>query len=179
MDESRGRADPRHDSRPGTGATVHIRAPGTKRTVAIGAAVLLACAAGLGLWLRRPLPLPRIVGIETGDERWSAKSWFWERMESQFTSTKICPGGLTIAQVSSERRRGGSTGCRFLCGNPALSDVSSDGSELLAAQNRDRALDAPFMSLPMPAGSAAAAERRYGARRFLDGEWEAGFRQGQ
>jgi eukaryotic-like serine/threonine-protein kinase len=164
-----GESERRPDLRATTGgapaARSTSRAPGAKRTLTIVAAVLLACAAGLGLWLRRPLPLPRIVGSKQVTNDGLPKA-FLGTDGSRIYFDENPPGRFTIAEVSSGG--GEAVEVQIPMRNPGLSDVSNDGSELLLTESGP-GLDAGFWSLPMPAGSP----RRLSDVMGHDGSWTA------
>jgi eukaryotic-like serine/threonine-protein kinase len=131
----------------------------------LGAAVLATCALGLGLWLRGPLPPPRIVGSKqiTNDGLPKAylgtdgnRIYFDENPPGRFTVAEVSGGGGQAVEVQIPLR------------NPGLADVCSDGSELLLTESGP-GLDAPFWSLPMPAGSPRQLSDIMGH----DGSWTA------
>ncbi len=130
--------------------------------VAVG---LLAFAVGSGLWLRRPLAGPHIVGSKqiTNDGLPKAflgtdgnRIYFDENPPGRFTVAEVSSGGGEAVEVQIPLR------------NPGLADVSSDGSELLLTESGP-GVDAAFWSLPMPAGSP----RRLSDVMGHDGSWTA------
>jgi Tol biopolymer transport system component len=119
------------------------------RWVALAAAVAagLALAAAVFL-LRSPLPAPRITGSRqlTND---GLQKMTLTSDGGRLYLTESSGTNQSIAQVSVN---GGEVGpLNVPLSNPAVSDISSDGSELLIAQSSAKAL--PLWSLPLPAGS--------------------------
>jgi eukaryotic-like serine/threonine-protein kinase len=140
-------------------------APARRRTFAIAVAVLLALAVGSGLWLRRPLPPPRIVGSKQITNDGLPKA-FLGTDGNRIYFDESPPGRFTVAEVSSGG--GEAVEVQIPLRNPGLADVSSDGSELLLTESGPGA-DVPFWSLPMPAGSP----RRLSDIMGHDGTWTA------
>lgn len=113
------------------------------------AAALIVSIAGLALWLRMPLPSPRIIASKqiTSDALPKA---FLETDGNRLYFNEAPPGRFIIAQVASSG--GQAIPIEGPPGDPGLSDVSADGSELLLNFSGPR-LDQPLMLMPLPAGS--------------------------
>jgi serine/threonine protein kinase/Tol biopolymer transport system component len=110
---------------------------------------LVVCAAWLGLWLRAPLPPPRILGSKQITNDGLPKLNLLTDGNRLYI-TENAPSHLTIAQVSVN---GGETApFDIALDNPILSDISPDRSELLVTQPTGSA-DHLFWSVPIPAGS--------------------------
>ncbi len=112
--------------------------------VAIGAVLLW-------LWMRSPLPPPKIVGSKqiTSD---GVQKYGLVTDGNRIYFTENSPTGYGIAQVSSG---GGETAAIELpFANPAVTDVSPERSELLVEQNTtDPSFDGFYWSVPVPGGS--------------------------
>jgi WD40 repeat protein len=114
-------------------------------------AAILAVVAGvalLGFWLRSPLPPPRIVGSkQITNDGLPKSSLLTDGNRIYFTESP--PSGLSISQVSST---GGDVALVDVpLANPVSAGMSAEQSELLVTQAAQ--LDAPFWSIPVPAGS--------------------------
>jgi eukaryotic-like serine/threonine-protein kinase len=110
---------------------------------------LVVCAALLGLWLRAPLPPPRILGSKQVTNDGLPKLNLLTDGNRLYI-TENAPSRLTISQVSVN---GGETApFDVSLDNPILSDISPDRSELLVTQP-SASPDHLFWSMSIPAGS--------------------------
>jgi serine/threonine protein kinase/Tol biopolymer transport system component len=116
-----------------------------------GAVALLMCAAALALWLRQPLPPPRVVGSKQITSDGFPKFSFMIQ-GSRLYMNEAPPNRFgAIAQVSAG---GGQAAMLDLpIENLFLSSVSQDGSELLVTSTAAPGTDRPLWSIPIPAGS--------------------------
>jgi serine/threonine protein kinase/Tol biopolymer transport system component len=146
---------------PSLGSTAAMR----NRIFGIGAALLVVCAIGLGMWLRGPLPPPRIVGSKQITNDGLPKA-FLGTDGNRIYFDESPPGRFTVAEVSSGG--GEAVEVQIPLRNPGLADVSRDGSELLLTESGP-GVDAPFWSMPVPAGSP----RRLSDIMGHDGAWTA------
>lgn len=105
----------------------------------------LAVSASLFVWLRPPLPPPRILGSKqiTNDGLQKlnlvtdgSRIYFMESSGSRQFAAQVSTAGGQVAPIEATN---------------FIADVSSDGSELLALGARVK--DNSFFSLPLPAGS--------------------------
>ena len=156
----------------GTGGTAAASAEGAGirggvvKWVAIAAGLVVV--AGLGIWLRTPLPPPTVTGSRAitndGEQKFGlltdgSRIYFGESAAD-----------FSIAQVSGA---GGETGKLDVpIANPVLLDISHDQSELLVGQATitEGAFfrnGGPYWSVPMPAGSP----RRLGEAIGRDAVW--------
>lgn len=127
------------------------RSPGVRLWLKWGALALLLCVvvATIGLFLRAPLPPPRIVGSKQITNDGIPKSNLVSDGARIYFS-EILPGRFNIAQVAST---GGETASLPIAiPDPILADISPDASELLILQAAQFE-ESPFWSLPLPAGS--------------------------
>ena len=140
--------------------------PKPKRTVRwpLWAAILaiVACAALLAVWLRAPLPPPRLLGSKqiTNDGlpkfrllTDGSRIYFSENPPTRDSVAQVSSGGGEVATVD------------IPFANPMVADISPEQSELLITQNMQ--FEAPYWSLPVPAGSP----RRLGAITARDATW--------
>jgi serine/threonine protein kinase/Tol biopolymer transport system component len=122
----------------------HWREWGALTGVVIGAVLL-------GLWMRSPLPPPRIIGSKQITSDGISKGGLLTD-GNRLYFTEFSQTGMSIAQVSNG---GGETAAIQLpFTNPAVTDVSSERSELLVQQNTTvPAPDGFCWTVPVPAGS--------------------------
>jgi len=114
---------------------------------AVPAAVLMIVA--LALWLRTPLPPPRLFGSKQITNDGIPKSNLVTDGARIYFS-EILPGRFDIAQVAST---GGETAVLPIAvPDPVLADISPDASELLILEAAEFE-EGPLWSLPLPAGS--------------------------
>jgi eukaryotic-like serine/threonine-protein kinase len=127
---------------------------------AILAVVISAAIAGV--WLRSPLPPPRIVGSkQITNDGLPKLSMVSDGNRIYFTENP--PARFSIAQVSSA---GGETAAIDVpLDNPVVADVSAERSELLITQAGYG--DLSYWAMPVPAGSA----RRLGDLLGHDATW--------
>ena len=114
------------------------------------AAVLVAVAIPVGIWLRTPLPPPKILRYTqlTKDRQRKFPPLLTDGNRLYFITPKTV--GWTVAQVSIS---GGETASvESHLDDVALADISPNGSELLISP-ADVASDGPLYVLPLPAGS--------------------------
>src|SRR6201987_3415984 len=135
---------------PGAAATPQAGSPSPARWLKFSALpALVVCAVLLGLWLRAPLPPPRILGSKqiTNDGLPKLKLL---SDGNRLYMTENPPARLMISQVSVN---GGETALVDVAlDNPLLSDISPDRSELLVTQP-SASVDHLFWSIAIPAGS--------------------------
>ncbi|HTT22161.1 MAG TPA: winged helix-turn-helix domain-containing protein [Candidatus Sulfotelmatobacter sp.] len=130
-----------------------------QKWILAGVAVMVfVVAAVVGVWLSWPLPPPRVVGSKqiTNDGLYK----YWPVTDgNRVYITEFLAGSNVIAQVSSA---GGETAEINvpLSSPPFLSDVSSDGSELLLGTGGF--YDGPWWSMPLPAGTPRPLENVIG-----------------
>jgi eukaryotic-like serine/threonine-protein kinase len=129
-----------------------------------GLAAILVVLAGLALWLRAPLPPPRILGAKqiTND---GLPKFDLVTDGNRIYFMENPPARYTIAQVSANGGETAPVAVPFE--NPILLDLSADQSELLVAQSMMGASSSPLWSLPLPAGSP----RRLGEILARGGGW--------
>jgi len=131
-------------------ATLAPTKPQTPARRAIWVAILAVVAgvALLGFWLRSPLPPPRIVGSKQITNDGLPKSslltdgnriYFTENPPSRFSISQVSSTGGDVALVDVP------------LANPVGAGISAEQSELLVSQAAQ--FDAPFWSMPVPAGS--------------------------
>jgi serine/threonine protein kinase len=129
-----------------------------------GLAAILVVLAGLALWLRAPLPPPRILGAKQitndGLPKFDLvtdgnRLYFMENPPARYTISQVSVNGGETAPLAVPFE------------NAILLDVSADQSELLVAQPTMGATSSPLWSLPLPAGSP----RRLGEILARDGSW--------
>lgn len=161
-DERQGR---RHDSSTGErGGSTQTGDPKIRfaRTLWSAAALLVVALAGLLWWMRMPLPAPRIIGSKQITNDGLPKNslatdgnriYFNENPPGRFIVSQVASGGGQVAPLD------------IPLDNPALNDVSKDGSELLLSMAGPA--EGPFMSMPLPAGSP----RRLGSLMGHHGTW--------
>src|SRR5580704_16817792 len=127
-------------------------------------AAMLIVQAGLALWLRAPLPPPRILGAKQITNDGLPK---FELMTdgNRLYFMENPPARYTIAQVSVNGGETAPVAVPFE--NPILQDVSADQSELLVVQPGMSNEGSPLWSLPLPAGSP----RRVGEILARGGGW--------
>ena len=133
-------------------SVVNLAPPAVARSTAwlkwIGIAAALVIAAPLALWLRAPLPPPRILGSKQITSDGLAKINIVTD-GSRLYVTEAPPSKYSIVQVSAS---GGETApVQVPFENPIAVDVSSDQSELLVAQSTH--FNGPMWAMPVPAGS--------------------------
>jgi Tol biopolymer transport system component/predicted Ser/Thr protein kinase len=127
-------------------AVTSVRSPRWLKWSAVP--VVLIVVALLALWLRAPLPPPRILGskpitsdglpklnIVTDGNR----LYFTENPPARFSIAQVSVGGGETAPIDAPLE------------NPIVADVSRERSELLVTQSSPN--EAPLWSLPVPAGS--------------------------
>jgi eukaryotic-like serine/threonine-protein kinase len=116
------------------------------KRAAIAAVVVIITA--LAFWLRAPVPPPRITGAkQITNDGLPKLNLVTDGNRLYFTENP--PARLRIAQVSSG---GGETApIDVPFDNPVVTDVSTERSELLIAQNWT--FVSPYWSMPVPAGS--------------------------
>jgi serine/threonine protein kinase len=123
---------------------------------------VVAAVALLGFWLRSPLPPPRIVGSKQITNDGLPKSslltdgnriYFTENPPSHFSISQVSSTGGDVALVDVPLV------------NPVGAGMSAEQSELLVTQAAQ--FDAPFWSVPVPAGSP----RRLGDLMGHAGVW--------
>ncbi len=125
-------------------------------------AVLPVVVGGVGLWLRPPLPAPKIVGAKQITSDGMPKFGFVSDGNRLYIS-EYTASGQVQAQVSVS---GGETGrLEIPIEDGSTIDVSPDRSELLVIQGSPT--DSPYWSLPIPAGSP----RRLGEIRGTGATW--------
>jgi serine/threonine protein kinase len=130
--------------------------------VAIAATLLVL--AGLALWLRAPLPPPRITGVkQITNDGLPKMSLVTDGSRLYFTENP--PTRYAIAQVSVNGGETATVDTPFE--NPFVNDISLERSELLVAQEQTGNFSSPLWSVPIPAGSP----RRLGAREAFDSVW--------
>jgi eukaryotic-like serine/threonine-protein kinase len=109
---------------------------------------VVASAALLAVWLRAPLPPPRIMGSKqiTSD---SLPKRYMATDGNRIYFTEAPPTRNMIVQVSAAGGQVAAVDVPFE--NPLVADISPDQSELLITQSS--ATEGPYWSLPIPAGS--------------------------
>jgi len=130
-----------------TSTTAKWKPPAWLKWVAVG---ILAALAGVEIWLRSPLPPPRIAGSKqiTNDGLFK---FDLVTDGNRLYFSENAPGRYVIAQASIA---GGDTALIDVpFENPDVTDVSQERSELLVTQSMVERLDAPYWSVPLPAGS--------------------------
>ena len=114
------------------------------------ATLAVVTVALLFVWLRTPLPPPRILGSKQITSDGIPKmTLVGDANRLYFTENP--PAHLSIAQVSVNGGETAPVGVPI--DNPVVTDVSQQGSELLVTKNMLEVLDNPFWSVPIPAGS--------------------------
>jgi len=114
------------------------------------ATLAVVTVALLLVWLRTPLPPPRILGSKQITSDGLPKITLVGDADRLYF-TENPPARLSIAQVSVN---GGETAPVVVpFDNPVVTDVSQQGSELLVTRSVLEVLDNPFWSVPIPAGS--------------------------
>ena len=114
------------------------------------AAVFLVTIALILVWLRTPLPPARILGSkQTTSDGLPKVTLVGDANRLYFTENP--PARFSIAQVSVDGGEAAPVDVPFE--NPLVTDVSQQGSELLVTKVTLAVLDAPFWSVPIPAGS--------------------------
>jgi serine/threonine protein kinase/Tol biopolymer transport system component len=128
--------------------------------VAVTAA--LVGLASLAIWLRSPLPAPRVTGSKQVTNDGLPKRWLVSD-GSRIYFTEYPPGRYVIGEVGTG---GGQVATLDVpLTNPIVDDISSDGSELLVGSE---AFSESFLwALPLPAGSP----RRLGDLRAQVAAW--------
>ncbi len=122
---------------------------GAKRWLKRAAIAVLAVCAALLLWLRAPLPPPRILASkQITNDGLPKLSLVTDGNRIYFTENP--PTRYSIAQVSVTG--GEAAPVEVPLANPVVTDVSTERSELLLAQS-DYFNMSPFWSMPVPAGS--------------------------
>lgn len=126
-------------------------------------ALLVVVLAALLWWLRAPLPAPRITGSKQITNDALPKNalgtdgnriYFDEAPPGRFIIAQVATGGGQVAPLD------------LPFANAGVTDVSQDGSELLLTMT-GAFIDAPLLSMPIPAGSP----RRLGNLMGHDGTW--------
>jgi len=164
-----------------TGSVVKSGSP-TRKTLALSAvATVLAVIGGFSaLWLRSPIPPPRVLKYTqlTSDGEYKG-DLFTDGARLYFTVAKS--GRLTLAQMSTAGGQVSPVAVPIEQVGLELSDISPDGSSLLVhtyAADQDENPKATYL-IPLPAGTP----RRLGGGALLgatwspDGRWIA-YRQG-
>ncbi len=119
------------------------------RWIAVAALAVVTLAL-LFVWLRTPLPPPRILGSKQITSDGLPKiTLVGDANRLYFTENP--PAHLSIAQVSVNGGETAPVGVPF--DNPVVTDVAQQGSELLVTRNVLELMDNPFWSVPIPAGS--------------------------
>ena len=119
------------------------------------AVLVVVTVALLLVWLRTPLPPPRILGSKQITSDGLPKiTLVGDANRLYFTENP--PARLSIAQVSVNGGETAPVGVPF--DNPIVTDVSREGSELLVTQSILATLDARLWSVPVPAGSPRRIE---------------------
>ena len=130
-------------------ATVTLPSAGAKRWLKRAAIAVLAVCAALLLWLRAPLPPPRILASkQITNDGLPKLTLVTDGNRIYFTENP--PTRYSIAQVSVTG--GEAAPVEVPLANPVVTDVSTERSELLLAQS-DYFNMSPFWSMPVPAGS--------------------------
>jgi Tol biopolymer transport system component/tRNA A-37 threonylcarbamoyl transferase component Bud32 len=133
---------------------VSTRRPPWLKWAAIAALVVVTVALLL-VWLRTPLPPPRILGSKQITSDGLPKiTLVGDANRLYFTENP--PAHLSIAQVSVDGGETAPVGVPF--DNPIVTDVSREGSELLVTSSILAKLDARLWSVPVPAGSPRRIE---------------------
>ncbi|MFY9911897.1 MAG: protein kinase [Candidatus Sulfotelmatobacter sp.] len=113
-------------------------------------ATLVLATAVLFVWLRTPLPPPRILGSkQITSDGLPKMTLVGDANRLYFTENP--PAHVSIAQVSVNGGETAPVGVPF--DNPIVTEVSKEGSELLVTKAALEVLDNPFWSVPLPAGS--------------------------
>lgn len=146
----------KRDTDSGRSAISSVREVASAPTAKLGAswlkwaavAAVLVVLAGLFLWLRAPLPPPRIVGSKqiTSD---GLLKFNLTTDGNRLYFTRMSTTDESLAQVSVSGGESAKIDVPFE--NPAVVDISIANSELLVTQSLQK--DAPFWIVPMPAGS--------------------------
>lgn len=111
-------------------------------------ATLLVATAGIVLWMRAPLPPPKITGAKQITSDGAPKFGFLSDGNRLYIS-EYAAVGMSVVQVSVN---GGETGpIQIPEENPIAVSISQDRTELLIAQGGPN--PSPYWSLPMPVGS--------------------------
>ena len=131
-----------------------------------GVAALLVVLVGVALWLRAPLPAPRIVGSKqiTND---GMRKVTLVTDGNRLYFTRMSTTDESLAQVSVSG--GEAAKIDVPIQNPAVIDISIPNSELLVTQSSQSG--APFWAVPVPAGSPRplGLSRAQSATWFPDG----------
>ena len=129
---------------------------------AIPAALLVLAA--LALWLRAPLPPPRLgAAKQITNDGLPKLSIVTDGNRLYFTENP--PARYAVAQVSVNGGEAAPVDVPFE--NPFVVDISLDRSELLLEQSTANMNAAPLSSMPVPAGSP----RRLGITTSYDAKW--------
>ncbi|HXJ85770.1 MAG TPA: protein kinase [Candidatus Binatia bacterium] len=148
-----------------TGTVSRYGALRSKRWLKWGAiGALVALAAILVIWLRTPLPAPRITGSKqiTNDGlpkismvNDGNRIYFTENAPARFAMAQVAINGGEAAPLDVP------------VDNPIVSSISPEKSELLVVPMQANYLDKPFWTVPIPAGSP----RRLGNVVGHDATW--------
>jgi Tol biopolymer transport system component len=137
---------------------------GWLKWAAIAAVVIIVAV--LALWLRAPLPPPKITGAKQITHDGLPKlSLATDGNRLYFTENP--PGRYAIAQVSVNGGETAPVDTPF--DNPYVTDVSAERSELLVEQGEAASFVSPLWAMPVPAGSP----RRLSADAAYDAHWGA------
>ena len=138
---------------------------------AVGAAVLAVVLAAAFLWLRAPLPPPRLAGVTqiTNDGLSKnapmftdgARIYFGEISAERFVLSQVSTAGGEVAAVSTPLL------------NANAIDISPDHSQLLVVSFVGTEAESPLWAIPLPAGSP----RRLGDLTAHDGAFSPDGRQ--
>ena len=150
----------------GAAAVAHTASAKPARWLTWSAAALLVlCTALFGVWLRAPLPPPRILGSKQLTNDGIPKTGSSVTDGTRIYFNELLPSGVRVAQVSS---RGGETALvalpfpfGFVC------DVSPEQSELIVLEFTTMPDEGPFWSVPVPAGPP----RKLGDTFGHDAKW--------
>ncbi len=132
--------------------TATARAPGARWPTWVAIMAIAALAGVLGVWLRSPLPPPRMLGSKQitndGLPKFSAAT-----DGNRIYFNEGPPGSSIIMQVSSSGGESAPLGVPLA--RPFVADVSPDSSELLVGSVPETVLaqQVSFWTVPLPAGS--------------------------
>jgi serine/threonine protein kinase/Tol biopolymer transport system component len=125
---------------------------------------LLVVLAVLALWLRAPLPPPRLGAVkQITNDGLPKLSIVTDGVRLYFTENP--PARYAVAQVSVQGGEAAPVDVPFE--NPFVDDVSPERSELLLRQAAASMIDNSVWSMPVPAGSP----RRLGVTNGYDAKW--------
>jgi eukaryotic-like serine/threonine-protein kinase len=135
------------------------------RWLAVAGAVVTLAIAGLGIWLRSPLPAPKVTGVTPLTN--SRERKFPPIVTDGTRLYFITPQGTgwTVAEVSAAGGEAALLSSHL--SDTGLADVSPDGSELLVWNTEGMHDDGPLYILPLPVG----LPRRVGDVVAHDATW--------